>query len=99
MSEFHVQVVQVGPVTKHPNADSLSCSEVDGYPVIFRTGDYVEGDRAVYVPVDAIVPDGCKGHYCPRHCRRHCRCGAGGPPDEREAVTTVAKPWRQGGAS
>lgn len=57
MSEFHVEVVSVGPVTKHPNADSLSITNVHGgYPVIIRTGEFVEGDRAVYVPVDAIVP-------------------------------------------
>lgn len=56
MSEFQVQVIQLGPITKHPNADTLSCTDVDGYPVILRTGDYAEGDRAVYVPVDAIVP-------------------------------------------
>jgi hypothetical protein len=49
MSEFRVQVVQLGPIEKHPNADTLSCTEVDGYPVIFRTGDYAEGDLAVYL--------------------------------------------------
>ena len=56
MSEFRVQVVQLGAIAKHPNADTLSCTDVDGYPVIFRTGDYAEGGKAVYVPVDAIVP-------------------------------------------
>lgn len=57
MSEFHVEVVRVGPVTKHPNADTLSITNIHGgYPVIMRTGEYVEGDLAVYVPVDALVP-------------------------------------------
>lgn len=56
MSEFHVQVVKVGAIEKHPNADTLSIADVDGYPVIVRTGEYAEGDKAVYVPVDAIVP-------------------------------------------
>lgn len=57
MSEFHVEVVRVANVMKHPNADSLSCATVNGYPVIFRTGDYEEGSLAVHVPIDAIVPD------------------------------------------
>lgn len=58
MTEFHVEVVRIGAVEKHPNADTLSITHVHGgYPVIFRTGDYVEGDLVVYVPVDSIVPD------------------------------------------
>ncbi len=57
MSEFHVQVVQVGEIRKHPNADLLSITDVNGYPVIMRTGDFAQGDKAVYVPIDSIVPD------------------------------------------
>lgn len=58
MSEFHCEVIQVGKVEKHPNADSLSITVVhDAYPVIFRTGDFHEGDLAIYIPVDAVVPD------------------------------------------
>ncbi len=59
MSEFHVTVVKLGAITKHPNADSLSITMIGGeggYPVICRTGEYVEGDLAVYVPVGAAVP-------------------------------------------
>lgn len=59
MSEFHIRVVQLGPITKHPNADTLSITHVGGdggYPVILRTGEYQEGARAVYVPVGAAVP-------------------------------------------
>lgn len=56
MSEFHVEVVRLGEVTKHPNADALSITQIHGgYPVTFRTGDYREGDLATYVPVDALV--------------------------------------------
>src|SRR5574343_587969 len=57
MSEFHVVVVEIGKVGKHPNADTLSITSVlGGYPVIFRTGQFNQGDKAVYVPVDAICP-------------------------------------------
>lgn len=57
MSEFRVEVVQLGKIGKHPNADSLSITQVLGeYPVIFRTGEFAEGELAVYVSIDAVVP-------------------------------------------
>lgn len=57
MSEFHVEVVKVGKIVKHPNADNLSIATVHSdYPCIIRTGDFLEGSLAIYVPVDALVP-------------------------------------------
>lgn len=66
MSEFHVEVVRVGPITKHPSADRLgitmvhaSPEGVGGYPVVLNTSDkdaLKEGDLAVYLPVDSMVP-------------------------------------------
>jgi RNA ligase (TIGR02306 family) len=59
MSDFDVRVVRIGAVRKHPNADALSITTIGGdggYDVIFKTGDYQEGDKAVYVPVAAAVP-------------------------------------------
>lgn len=57
MTDFHVETVTVTKVEKHPNADRLSLAEVNGCPVIFQTeGGYKEGDLAVHVPVDAVVP-------------------------------------------
>jgi RNA ligase (TIGR02306 family) len=57
MSEFHVEVVELGAIEKHPNADTLGITRIhDGYPVIVRLGEYQPGDRAVYVPVDSVVP-------------------------------------------
>lgn len=57
MSEFKVDVVTVGPIEKHPNADSLGITKVYDYPVIVKLGELKEGDTAVYIPVDAVVPD------------------------------------------
>lgn len=57
-SEHRVEVVRVGPIMKHPDADTLSITTVlGGYPVILRTGEYQEGDLAVYVPIDSVVPE------------------------------------------
>lgn len=57
MTEFRVQVVRLGKVGKHPNADTLSITSVQGnYPVIFKTGEFNQGDLAVHIPPDALVP-------------------------------------------
>lgn len=57
MSEHHIEVVRLGPVEKHPDADSLAVTQVHGgYPCIVRLGTFAEGDLAVYIPVDAVVP-------------------------------------------
>ena len=57
MSEFNVVVVQLPErIGKHPNADTLSICQVNGkYPVIFKTGDFEPGGKAVYIPVDSVV--------------------------------------------
>jgi hypothetical protein len=45
MSEFHVTVIQLGKVGKHPNADNLSITSIHGgYPCIINSGDFKEGD-------------------------------------------------------
>lgn len=56
MSEFHVEVVRLGPIEKHPNADALQITNVHGgYPCISQLGAFTEGELAVYVPVNALV--------------------------------------------
>lgn len=57
MSTDHLcPLVQLGPISKHPNADSLGITEVDGRPCIVRLTDWSEGDLAVYIPIDSVVP-------------------------------------------
>ncbi len=57
MSEFKCPVVKLTKINKHPNADSLSLTEIEGCTVIFRTQDYALGDLVVYIPIEAVVPD------------------------------------------
>jgi tRNA-binding EMAP/Myf-like protein len=57
MSDFFVKVVKIGVIEKHPNADNLGLTNVEGSPVIIKTGDFQEGQLASYIPVDSIVPD------------------------------------------
>lgn len=55
-TEHNCPVVRIGEITQHPNADTLSITQVDGRPVIIRTGEYQPGDLAIYVPIDSLCP-------------------------------------------
>lgn len=55
-SEASVNVVRIGAIEKHPNADTLGIVTVhDGYPVCVRLDDWKPGDLAAYLPVDSVV--------------------------------------------
>jgi len=41
----------------HDNADSLSIVRVGDFQCVVRTSDWKDGDLAVYIPPDSIVPD------------------------------------------
>ena len=74
MSTFRVPVVRVGAIGKHPNADSLSITTVEGCPCIFSTGDFKEGDAAIYVPIESVVPETVPGtEFLGRHRRIKAR--------------------------
>lgn len=72
MTESHVEVVRISGIEKHPNADSLSLARIHGgYPVLFRTGEFSEGDLAVYIPVDSVVPDRPEWEFLGAGLRNH----------------------------
>jgi len=56
MEDFKVEVITVGKVEDHPDADRLEIAKVYDYPVIIGKGEFKEGDKAVYVPIDSVVP-------------------------------------------
>lgn len=56
MSTHKVEVIRVGPITKVPNSDSLGMTQVWGYTAIVRLGDIFEGDLAVYIEPDYVLP-------------------------------------------
>jgi len=56
MSTHEVKVVKVGEVTKIQNSDNLGTVQVWGYTAIVRLGDIVEGDLAVYIEPDYVLP-------------------------------------------
>lgn len=50
-------IVQIDKIGKHPNATNLSITHVAGNCCIFRTGEFEEGGRAVFVPEESLVPE------------------------------------------
>ena len=56
MSSHCCPVVRIAK-QPHPNADSLSVQEIQGWEVCMRTEEWPDGTLAVYVPPDYLVPD------------------------------------------
>lgn len=56
MSDHRVDVVRLGAIEKHPNADTLGLCRVFGYTCAVRLGDFNPGDLVAYIPPDSMVP-------------------------------------------
>lgn len=59
MSVFAATVESIGQVWEHPNADRMEIASIDGLDFRFCVGkgQYKAGDRVIYIPIDAILPD------------------------------------------
>lgn len=87
MSEFHVNTVKLGPFTKHPNADNLDITKVFDYTVVTKRGAYKEGELAVYVPIDSVVPDNEEWHWlAPRNSDGSERFPVGQVPERYRII-------------
>lgn len=87
MSEFHVQVVRLGPFHPHPNADTLDITKVYDYTVIVKRGTFSEGQLAVYVPIDSVVPDNEHWHWLvPPHADGTERFPVGQVPERYRVI-------------
>ena len=56
-SELIVPVVEISEIKPHNNADKLEIVTVLGYQCVVSKGAYKPGDKAIYYPVDVILPD------------------------------------------
>lgn len=56
MSTFSCPLVRISGFGKHKNADTLCITHVEGSTCIFKEGTFQEGDLAVFVPIEAVVP-------------------------------------------
>lgn len=56
MSTLRVEVVQVGKIEAHPNADRLEIAAVKGWQSVVQRGKHYEGQLVVFFPVDSVLP-------------------------------------------
>ncbi len=56
MSEFSCPVVRV-TIEPHPNADAIEIARIGDYQSIVKKGQFKDGDLAVYIPEQAVVPE------------------------------------------
>jgi len=57
MSSFSVPITKILSITTIEGADSIELATVFGYQSVVRKGQYNVGDRVIYVPEGAIVPE------------------------------------------
>jgi RNA ligase (TIGR02306 family) len=56
MADFSVKVVKINKVEKLENSDRLSVAYIDGWQCVIQRDSYREGDLAIYIPIDSILP-------------------------------------------
>lgn len=57
----------------HPNADSLSLVKIGDFQCAVRTEDWKDGDLAVFIPPDSVVPDTKEFEFLGKHRRIKAR--------------------------
>lgn len=55
MSTHRIDIVEIGEVKKHPNADSLGIVDMFGWQCCVGLKDFKQGDKAVYIEPDFSV--------------------------------------------
>lgn len=56
MSRHAIEVIEIGDINPHPNADRMELTSVWGWNCCVSKGQFQKGDKAVYVPPDYVVP-------------------------------------------
>jgi len=55
-ADHQTNIVRLGQPRIHTNADSLEIYDIGGYQCVTKKGQFKEGDLAVYVCPDSVVP-------------------------------------------
>ena len=56
MSKHAIEIVEIGEVVPHPNADKMEITHIWGWQCCVGKGQFQSGGKAVYVPPDYMVP-------------------------------------------
>jgi RNA ligase (TIGR02306 family) len=57
----------------HPNADLLSIVKVGDFQCVVKTEDWSDGDLAIYIPPDSVVPETKQFEFLGKHLRIKAR--------------------------
>ena len=55
-ANHRVDIVRLSAPAVHPNADTLELFTIGGYQVVTKKEQFKEGDLAVYIQPDSVVP-------------------------------------------
>lgn len=92
-STHKVNVIRLGEIRKHPNADTLGLVDVGGYQIVVKLGEFLEGQLAIYVQPDSVLPDKpeFEWFWAPNAYE-------GGTPEKKRRVTVrkFRKEWSEG---
>ncbi|KKN70876.1 hypothetical protein LCGC14_0426590 [marine sediment metagenome] len=72
VKEHTCDIVEI-KLEPHPNADSLSLVMVGDFQCAVRTEDWKDGDLAVYIPPDSVVPQTKDFEFLGKHLRIKAR--------------------------
>jgi len=56
VSTHSIEIIEIGEITSHPNADKLCITHVDGWQCCIAKDQFKVGDKAVYIEPDYLVP-------------------------------------------
>lgn len=57
MSNHAIEIIEIGRIEPHPNADRMEITKVWGWQCCIGKGQFKSGDRAIYIPPDYEVPN------------------------------------------
>ena len=52
-----VKIIRIGKIERVPNADTIGITMVGGYQVVVKLSDFKEGDLALYIQPNTVVPE------------------------------------------
>lgn len=56
MADLKVEIFNISEIKEHPNADRMELAYIGAWQTCVPIGKFKAGDRAIYLPVDCIVP-------------------------------------------
>lgn len=51
------RIVEIDEIHAIPEADAIECARIGGWPVVVKKDEFQVGDRALYIEIDAWVPE------------------------------------------